>query len=354
MMPNLKHLAGARTASLVGATLLTLAAAAGPARAVEDVLLQILDGQIAVGVIDDASFSGSLGARVFGGAFLSNFRSANPGFFSLSHGHPAMPAGAGAFPALHNVSFDLLPMNTGEAASNLLYWDGIDRAGDGLTVADVAFAPPAGVEWEVLDANLASTRATGTDALVPGGLIQRTSSDLDPFDGVDSGSMHKHLPLLLNALEGNPSPTPPPGVYMIAWQARAEGFGTSDPFLFVHRTSTIAPGVLDLAVAWAETNYDALFAPGVEGDFDGNGEVDGGDFLAWQRTLGQMVDPVGGGADGNRNGVVDGPDLHVWRLAFAPPMPGVGAVPEAGATALGVIGALGVLAARRRKRCERE
>jgi hypothetical protein len=346
MLPNPNYLAVIR-ATIAVATTLTLVAAAAPARAVNDVLLQVLDDQIAVGVIDDETFTGSLGARVFGGAFLSNYRSANPGFVSLPHGHPAMPAGATSFPSLHNVNFDLLPMNTGSVVANLLYWDGVDLAGDGLTLADVAFAPPTGLEWEVLDANLASTRATGTDSLVPGGLIQRTSSDLDPLDGVDSGAIHKHLPLLLNVAEGNPNPTPPAGVYMIAWHARSSVSETSDPFLFVHRTFTVAPGVLDVAVAWAETNYDALFSPGIAGDFDGNGQVDGADFLAWQRTLGQPAVPVGSGADGDHNGVVDGPDLDVWRTAFAPLLSGATAVPEAGSIVLVVIGGLGVMAARR-------
>jgi hypothetical protein len=295
------------------ATVLILGALAPPALAVNDVMLQVVDGKIAVGVIDDATFTGSLGTRVFGGAYLSNFRSSNPGFFSLPYGHPAMPAGAESFPSLHDVGFDLLPMVVGPTGANLLYWDGADLGGDGLTPADVAFVPSTGVEWQVLDANLAPTMVKGTDELVPGGLIQRTSSDLDPFDGVDSGSIHKHLPLLLNVLDGNPSPTPPAGMYMIEWVARSEGFQTSDPFLFVHRTSMVAAGVLNLAIQWAETNYDSLVAAGLEGDYDDNGLVDGSDFLTWQRALGWPADPLGSGADGNRSGTVDGPDLSVWR-----------------------------------------
>jgi hypothetical protein len=135
-------------------------------------------------------------------------------------------------------------------------------------------------------------------------------------------------------------------VYMIAWQARSEGFDNSVPFLFIHRTSTVATSVLDLALEWADANYDSMFAPSLEGDFDGNGQVDGGDFLAWQRTLGQTVHPDGSGADGSRNGLVDGPDLDVWKSGVAP-MSGAAAVPEAGAGVLAVIGALGVLAALR-------
>jgi hypothetical protein len=52
------------------------------------------------------------------------------------------------------------------------------------------------------------------------------------------------------------------------------------------------------------------------GDYDGDGDVDGADFLKWQRTAGGAVAPVGSAADGNNNGVVDTADLSVWRAAF--------------------------------------
>jgi hypothetical protein len=53
------------------------------------------------------------------------------------------------------------------------------------------------------------------------------------------------------------------------------------------------------------------------GDYDGNGSVNGADFLAWQRTLGKAIQPPGSDADGNLSGVVDAADLGVWRSAFA-------------------------------------
>ncbi len=53
------------------------------------------------------------------------------------------------------------------------------------------------------------------------------------------------------------------------------------------------------------------------GDYDGNGRVDGADFLAWQRTLGKAIQPPGSDADGNLSGVVDTADLGVWRSGFA-------------------------------------
>ena len=53
-----------------------------------------------------------------------------------------------------------------------------------------------------------------------------------------------------------------------------------------------------------------------EGDYDRNAQVDGGDFLLWQRTLGAAVVTPGLNADGNQNGVIDGSDLNVWSSRF--------------------------------------
>ena len=44
------------------------------------------------------------------------------------------------------------------------------------------------------------------------------------------------------------------------------------------------------------------------------GQVDGFDFLPWQRQLGGP-----GGADGNGSGTVDGPDLGIWQDNYGEP-----------------------------------
>jgi hypothetical protein len=51
----------------------------------------------------------------------------------------------------------------------------------------------------------------------------------------------------------------------------------------------------------------------ISGDYDDNGVVDGGDFLAWQRALGTSVANAGEGADGNFSYWVDAGDLVVWQ-----------------------------------------
>jgi len=55
---------------------------------------------------------------------------------------------------------------------------------------------------------------------------------------------------------------------------------------------------------------------GRPGDYDIDGDVDGADFLLWQRQHGAAGVPIGSGADGNSDGKVDGDDLAVWRSHF--------------------------------------
>ncbi|MBA3485348.1 MAG: hypothetical protein H0T51_26435, partial [Pirellulales bacterium] len=50
-------------------------------------------------------------------------------------------------------------------------------------------------------------------------------------------------------------------------------------------------------------------------DYDDDGDVDGNDFLVWQRQLGSTV-TAGTGADGNGDTMVNGLDLTLWRSNF--------------------------------------
>ncbi len=80
------------------------------------------------------------------------------------------------------------------------------------------------------------------------------------------------------------------------------------------------------------------FAPPEEdADFDGDGDVDGADFLTWQRNNGLPGDQPDGDADGDS--FVDGDDLAIWRSEFGMPQSIVAAqaIPEPGALALGCV-----------------
>ena len=76
-------------------------------------------------------------------------------------------------------------------------------------------------------------------------------------------------------------------------------------------------------------------------DFDDDGDVDGADFLKWQRGFGVPSATLVDG-DANGNGVVDDSDLAIWTSQFGQPSPAMAvaaAVPEPGVVALTLIGA---------------
>jgi hypothetical protein len=79
-------------------------------------------------------------------------------------------------------------------------------------------------------------------------------------------------------------------------------------------------------------------------DFDGDGDVDGADFLTWQRNVGTN----GGQSQGNANGqgAIDGADLAIWKAQFGPGTP-VSAIPEPNALALAAF-AVALIAAGRK------
>ena len=85
-------------------------------------------------------------------------------------------------------------------------------------------------------------------------------------------------------------------------------------------------------------------------DFDGNGVVDGSDFLIWQRGFGVGTTPGEGDADENQ--VVDGADLEAWAAAFGQTIDGPGelaAVPEPAAAVLLAAAVCGLVGFRRRR-----
>lgn len=82
-------------------------------------------------------------------------------------------------------------------------------------------------------------------------------------------------------------------------------------------------------------------------DYDDNGQIDGNDFLVWQRQFGTAVTPFSG-ADGSGNGMVDAADLTLWKGAFGSATAAgeisAAAVPEPGSMLLGAMGGAFLLA----------
>jgi len=77
-------------------------------------------------------------------------------------------------------------------------------------------------------------------------------------------------------------------------------------------------GALDVLAAQTGNARVRQFQNVVLGDYDDDADVDGNDFLVWQRALGTNVAVHGSGADGNADGTVNAADLAVWRDGFPP------------------------------------
>lgn len=92
------------------------------------------------------------------------------------------------------------------------------------------------------------------------------------------------------------------------------------------------------------TSVEELDIP--DGDHDFDGDVDGTDFLSWQRGFGSTVDVA---ADNNGDAIVDGDDLLFWQTNFGVSSVALtlNSVPEPSTFALMALGILPFLGRRR-------
>ena len=108
----------------------------------------------------------------------------------------------------------------------------------------------------------------------------------------------------------------------------------------------------EAANAWSDGTVGAaivLHSVPEDADFDNDGDVDGIDFLAWQRGLRTSgANNSHGDADGD--GDVDHPDLVIWKSQFGKPL----AAPVAEPTSVGLAGAAMLLVAVGRRLVRRQ
>ena len=71
-----------------------------------------------------------------------------------------------------------------------------------------------------------------------------------------------------------------------------------------------------ITLADGEWAYLTEVSVGPAGDFDKDGDVDGQDFLVWQRNFGVTSGATSNDGDANGDGAVDGEDFLVWQANF--------------------------------------
>ncbi len=87
------------------------------------------------------------------------------------------------------------------------------------------------------------------------------------------------------------------------------------------------------------TNPDPIFSEVPTADFDNDGDVDGDDFLAWQRGNGILSGAATTQGDANFDGAVNATDLGFWQTQYATPLTAaVTNVPEPSSAMLVLIG----------------
>lgn len=96
--------------------------------------------------------------------------------------------------------------------------------------------------------------------------------------------------------------------------------------------------------------YDEVYgllgtSVGESADFDGDGDVDGRDFLTWQRGFGLSGQTDNSLGDANFDGVVDGLDLEVWQDQYGqiPMMSSINTVPECDSITMALFAALALI-----------
>jgi hypothetical protein len=128
------------------------------------------------------------------------------------------------------------------------------------------------------------------------------------------------------------------GVWAFFARVTSPSYSASEPFLVALNNG------LEDETSYLRGGLVINAAARLPGDFDGDDNVDGADFLLWQRTVGSTTSLA---ADATLDGVVNGDDLAIWREGFgdvAPPAAGAtGSVPEPTAKWLAILLALGIL-----------
>ncbi|MCA9234430.1 MAG: family 10 glycosylhydrolase [Planctomycetales bacterium] len=197
--------------------------------------------------------------------------------------------------------------------------DDIEKLVFGLSINGLTTTP-----WSDLRQMIERSRSVGAGGhslWYSGGLLANYATELSEFYDVPE-----------NGQAANPrfvaDHRPPPAVAVVdapgEWTVEVATPGRfrvvvrsgSSPIWREYAVVQLAEGERQLSVPGAsevELLVDHRSETTFFGDFDGNGQIDGADFLGWQRGFGSTV-TAGTHGDFNHDSRVDGADLPYWRL----------------------------------------
>ncbi|HMO87147.1 MAG TPA: dockerin type I domain-containing protein [Lacipirellulaceae bacterium] len=179
-------------------------------------------------------------------------------------------------------------------------------------------------------------------------VVSYTAASSNPISGMDGFSSLWVNPV--NQASASITDTTPnsnvvsdltPGSQMMSLAIRQRGGSATQPEVLLDEGS-------------AGTTFDDVLAavsagPSLTADFNGDGSVDGADFVIWQRGLGLTGQTGNATGDATGDGNVNELDLAAWQAQFTPAAVGAaGAVPEPAAAALIAV-ALAAAGLRRRR-----
>jgi hypothetical protein len=289
--------------------------------------------------INNLSNGGSpFNAPVFGGAHNVLYGQ------DISTGPPSPPAiigGIGQGSGAGNVAID--PLKNSDYDNYAVLLSGTFGA------TRPAFAPMSG--FTITDGNVLASTTAGTgaiDAIISASNLHVRGDSLVDFNlnsalgqGLLRGDVNRDFIVneddlnivLLRFQDG-------PGLGWDQGDVNDDGWVDENDLnqVLLHFADASAPPGISAAIAPASEAIGAAApTPGLGGDFDGNGQVDGSDWLLWQR--GQSPVPLSAGdlatwqsdygagnevaaaavplaGDFNGDGEVSGPDLAIWRPSF--------------------------------------
>jgi hypothetical protein len=260
-------------------------------------------GQIKTKGYVDLSSTEIPGLRVFGYDF-GEFDPPDQ-FFATDPGFSAAP-GSG-LPAGSQLSFNIPDAANFDLPGNLSYWDGVGE----LSLA--SWSLPAGVRLRLNF--VGSNVVVGDVAGFQTGFVLQTVQI--------GGGVHRHL----NAYLNDGIAHPPAGIYLLPLELASSdaAIQKSLPFFVVYNNG-LSEESHDEAIDWVQENLIAI-----PGDFDGDGDVDGADFVAWQTHFPKTTGATLAEGDADEDDDVDGADFVVWQTNFpTAPSAAASTVPEPG------------------------